>query len=116
MIVCSCAVVSDREIKTAVGEIISQPNALVPTPGVVFRHLQKKMVCCGCAPITVAAIYTAMDQIASETGVDPYALAEARARLERIELRREQRARLHQTKSAQRALRQRSSASGRLAS
>lgn len=87
MIVCSCAVVSDRDIDFAVGEIVSQPNALVPTPGVIFRHLQKKMVCCGCAPVAVSAIYAAMDRIADDTGIDAFALAEARERLERIELR-----------------------------
>jgi bacterioferritin-associated ferredoxin len=91
VIVCSCAVISDRDIAFAVGEIISAPNALVPTPGVVFRHLTKKMNCCKCAPLTVSTIYEAMDKIAAETRVNPYALAEARAKLARIEERRERR-------------------------
>lgn len=91
MIVCSCAVISDRDITRAVVEIMQAANAPVPTPGLVFRHLSKKMNCCSCAPVTIEAIYAAMDQIERDAGVNPYALAAARARLARIEDRRAQR-------------------------
>ena len=94
MIVCSCAVISDRDIEVAVSEIMSSGPGLLPTPGVVFRHLNKKMNCCTCAPIAVAAIYAAMDKLAEDTRVCPFALAEARAKLVRIEERREHRQRL----------------------
>lgn len=93
MIICSCAVISDRDIELAVSEIMSASPGLLPTPGVVFRHLNKKMSCCRCAPVTVAAIYTAMDRLEQNTGVCPFALAEARAKLIRIEERRERRER-----------------------
>lgn len=66
---------------------------LLPTPGVVFRHLNKKMNCCRCAPVTVSAIYSAMDRLAQSTRVCPFVLAEARAKLIRIEERRERRQR-----------------------
>ncbi|HVX36122.1 MAG TPA: hypothetical protein VHC71_07870 [Hyphomicrobium sp.] len=72
---------------------MSASPGLLPTPGVVFRHLNKKMSCCRCAPVTVAAIYTAMDRLEQNTGVCPFALAEARAKLIRIEERRERRER-----------------------
>ena len=91
MIVCSCAVISDRDIERAVIEIMSQGPAVLPTPGVVFRHLSKKMNCCTCAPVAVSAIYKAMDRLQDDTRVCPYALAEARARLVRIEERRARR-------------------------
>ncbi|HET6390520.1 hypothetical protein [Hyphomicrobium sp.] len=91
MIVCSCAVISDRDIDVAVSEIMSTGPGILPTPGVVFRHLNKKMNCCTCAPLTVAAIYGAMDRLAKTTQVCPYVLAEARAKLIRIEERRKQR-------------------------
>jgi len=91
VIVCSCAVISDRDIECAVIEIMSQGPAVLPTPGVVFRHLSKKMNCCTCAPVAVSAIYKAMDRLQDDTRVCPYALAEARARLDRIEQRRARR-------------------------
>ncbi|HVZ03444.1 hypothetical protein [Hyphomicrobium sp.] len=93
MIVCSCAVISDTDIEFAVSEIMSAEPGLLPTPGVVFRHLNKKMNCCRCAPVTVSAIYAAMDRLAQTTRVCPFALAEARAKLIRIEERRERRQR-----------------------
>lgn len=89
MIVCSCAVISDRDIDFAVIEIMSAPNAPIPTPGVVFRHLKKRMNCCTCAPLAVATIYAAMDRLAAGTRVCPFILAEARAKLVRIEERRQ---------------------------
>lgn len=94
MIVCSCTVISNRDIEGAVVEIMSAQNALLPTPGVVFRHLNKKMNCCSCAPVAVAAIYAAMDKIAADTRVCPFALAEARSKLIRLEERRANRQRL----------------------
>ena len=39
MIVCSCSVISDTDIEQALVEIMSQPDAPLPTPGVVYRHL-----------------------------------------------------------------------------
>lgn len=88
MIVCSCAVISSRDIEQAVAEIMAGPNALLPTPGTVFRHLNKRMNCCTCAPVAVDVIYAAMDKLEHDTRVCPYALAEARQKLARIEERR----------------------------
>ena len=48
-----------------------RPRA-VATPGVVFRHLNKKMNCCTCAPVAVTAIYAAMDKLAKDTRVCPF--------------------------------------------
>lgn len=111
MIVCSCAVISDRDIDVAVSEIMSTGPGILPTPGVVFRHLNKKMNCCTCAPVTVAAIYAAMDRLAKTTRVCPYVLAEARAKLIRIEERRQQRQQRINAEMAKRARRpQRASA------
>lgn len=33
MIVCSCTVITDQDVETALVEILSQPNAPIPTPG-----------------------------------------------------------------------------------
>lgn len=88
MIICSCAVVTDQDIEGAVIDIMNTQPALLPTPGVVFRHLNKKMNCCTCAPVTVKAIYEVMDRLAADTRICPFALAEARSKLIRIEERR----------------------------
>lgn len=93
MIVCSCAAISDRDIDSAVTDLMSTGPGILPTPGVVFRHLNKKMNCCSCAPVTVGAIYAAMDRLEQSTRVCPFALADARAKLVRIEERRERRQR-----------------------
>jgi hypothetical protein len=81
MIVCSCAVISDAEIEQALVEILSLPEAPLPTPGVVYRHLQKKMVCCGCAPLAVSTIYQKIDDLAEKGLACPYACASAQDKL-----------------------------------
>jgi hypothetical protein len=81
MIVCSCLVITDRDIEEALVEILSQDNAPLPTPGVVYRHLSKKMVCCGCSALAVSTIYEKIDQLAEKGVVCPYACACAQGRL-----------------------------------
>lgn len=87
MIVCSCAMITDQDIKLALLDILSQPNAPLPTPGVVYRHLAKKMNCCGCVPLTVKTIYATMDELECMGLVCPYACAAARSRLLRLSQR-----------------------------
>jgi hypothetical protein len=57
------------------------PDAPLPTPGVVYRHLCKKMVCCSCSPLAVSTIYEKIDQLAENGVVCPYACACAQGRL-----------------------------------
>ncbi|MFA5898417.1 MAG: hypothetical protein WC829_04815 [Hyphomicrobium sp.] len=63
MIVCSCTVITDRDIEAALLEILSAPNAPIPTPGIVYRHLSKRMNCCSCAPLAVETIYNKVDEL-----------------------------------------------------
>ena len=81
MIVCSCSAISDTDIEQALVEILSEPGAPLPTPGVVYRHLEKRMVCCGCAPLAVSTIYQKIDELAEQGVVCPYACACAQGRL-----------------------------------
>jgi hypothetical protein len=81
MIVCSCLVITDADIERALLEILSQPEAPLPTPGVVYRHLEKKMICCGCSPLAVSTIYQKIDELAEKGVVCPYACACAQGRL-----------------------------------
>lgn len=84
MIVCSCTQISDVDIELALVELLAQDNAPLPTPGVVFRHIGKRMNCCGCAPLTVATIYETMERLEQEGRVCPCACATARSKLLRI--------------------------------
>ena len=81
MIVCSCQVITDADIELALVDILRRPNAPLPTPGVVYRHLAKKMVCCGCSPLAVSTIYEKIDQLAARGVLCPYACAYAKDRL-----------------------------------
>ena len=72
MIVCSCAVISDTDIEQALIEILGQPNAPLPTPGTVCRHLRKKMRCCDCASLTVSIIYEKIEQLTDKGVIVPY--------------------------------------------
>ncbi len=83
MIICSCAVISDHDIELAVLDIMSQPNAPLPTPGIVYRHLQKKMNCCSCAPLAVETIYEKMDMLAAKGLICPCACATVQDQLSR---------------------------------
>jgi hypothetical protein len=84
MIVCSCHVITDEDIERALVEILSRPHSPLPTPGVVYRHLEKKMVCCGCSPLAVSTIYEKIDQLAEKGVVCPYACACAQGRLLKV--------------------------------
>jgi len=84
MIICSCAVVSDRDVEAALVKILSVPNAPLPTPGLVYRHLEKRMDCCGCAPLAVATIYAIVDKLEREGRVCPCACATAKQKLARL--------------------------------
>src|SRR6516165_606672 len=81
MIVCSCLIITDDQIEQALLEILRCPDAPLPTPGVVYRHLAKRMVCCGCSPLAVSTIYRKIDELAERGVICPYACASAQGRL-----------------------------------
>ncbi len=90
MLICSCAVISDHDIELALLEIMIEENAPMPTPGVVWRHLQKKMNCCGCAPHAIAVIYRKLQELEEKGLVCPCACATALDRRARVEARKSQ--------------------------
>ena len=81
MIVCSCTMISDRDIESALVEILGQPDAPIPTPGVVYRHLKKRMNCCGCAPLAVETIYNKVEELEQKGLICPDVCATARSKL-----------------------------------
>lgn len=88
MIVCSCTVISDRDIEAALVEILSAPDAPIPTPGVVYRHLSKRMNCCSCAPLAVETIYNKVDELEKKGLVCPNLCASTRSKLLKFTERR----------------------------
>lgn len=81
MIVCSCNVIAESDIEDALIEILNQPDAPIPTPGLVYRHLRKRMNCCGCAPLAVESIYRQVEVLEEKGLISRYVCAKARHRL-----------------------------------
>lgn len=91
MIVCSCAVVSDADLEAAIIAIMRRPDPPLPTPGVIFRELEKKMRCCGCAPLLVATIYERFEALEAAGKFHREATVLVRKRLARYRLVRDRR-------------------------
>lgn len=87
MIVCSCHVISDKDIETALVEIMRQEPPPLPTPGVVWRHLSKRMRCCGCAPLAVETIYARLEKLERDGAISSEAGKSMRSQLIRIQRR-----------------------------
>ena len=85
MIVCSCQQVSDFDIELALLDILNEPEAPIPTPGVVYRYMQRRMQCCGCAPLAVDVIYAKLEELEARGLVCPYRSLSTRERLQRIQ-------------------------------
>jgi hypothetical protein len=90
MIVCSCAVVSDHDIELALLDLLNRPEAPIPTPGLIYRHLEKRMSCCCCAPVAVETIYAKLEELERKGLVCPYRSLSTRERLMRLSLRSKQ--------------------------
>lgn len=86
MIICSCSRITDFDIELALLDILSQPEAPIPTPGVVYRHLEKRMNCCGCAPVAVEVIYAKLEELERKGLVCPYRSLSTRERLLKLSL------------------------------
>lgn len=85
MLVCSCAVISDHDIELALLDLMSRDDAPLPTPGVVWRHLAKKMNCCGCAPLAVDTIYAKLEALEARGLVSPHLCASVKVRWRKLE-------------------------------
>lgn len=51
MIVCSCAMITDRDIEEAVSALRTSDPLVVLTPGLIYKHLGKRPSCGGCLPL-----------------------------------------------------------------
>ncbi|MBK0398247.1 (2Fe-2S)-binding protein [Limibaculum sp. M0105] len=61
MIVCSCAVITDKDIRSAVEWMRAADPQAVVTPGKVYRALGKRPVCGGCVPLFIANMELGID-------------------------------------------------------
>ena len=84
MIVCHCNVITDADISRALLYLLNLPDAPIPTPGLVYRTLSKKLNCCSCAPLAVETIYAAMERLEKQGLVCPYRSATTRKQLARL--------------------------------
>ncbi len=84
MIICSCNVISDSDIERVLIDIFSKPDAPIPTPGLVYRELSKRMHCCSCAPIAVTVIYQRLEALEARGAICRYRCAHIRDKLRLI--------------------------------
>ena len=62
MIICSCNVWSDKQLRQAAEEMRADPDARLPTPGAVFRKLGCRPRCGGCFPNVIDIIHQNADK------------------------------------------------------
>jgi hypothetical protein len=53
MIVCSCNVITRRDIEVVIEELYGQDAYAVVTPNLIYHHMSKRGRCCGCFPQVV---------------------------------------------------------------
>lgn len=66
MIVCSCTLITSKEIAEAVAALRTKDPFVVLTPGLIYRHLGKRPSCGGCLPL-VTKLMVAYDEEGPDT-------------------------------------------------
>jgi bacterioferritin-associated ferredoxin len=51
MIVCSCSMITSKDVAEAVTALRTADPLVVLTPGLIYRHLGKRPSCGGCLPL-----------------------------------------------------------------
>jgi len=51
MIVCSCSIITDKDVAEAVSALRTADPFVVLTPGLIYRHLRKRPSCGECLPL-----------------------------------------------------------------
>ncbi|MHA7774903.1 (2Fe-2S)-binding protein [Roseibium sp. M-1] len=77
MIICSCNVLSDKQLREAAEEMRADPNGKVPTPGAVFRHLGCRPRCGGCFPSVIDIIHQKSSEDGAQTETAPAPVKQA---------------------------------------
>jgi NAD(P)H-nitrite reductase large subunit len=61
MIICSCSLITAKDVADAVNAIRTADPLVVLTPGLVYRHLGKRPSCGGCMPL-ITKLMVAYDE------------------------------------------------------
>ncbi len=61
MLVCQCNVITDRELKRVILDLLEQDPWAIIVPAKVYRELEKRCKCAGCVP-NVVDIITAVTE------------------------------------------------------
>ncbi|MBS0242504.1 MAG: hypothetical protein JSS20_10020 [Proteobacteria bacterium] len=81
MIFCSCNAISESDVDRVLVELCARDEPPIPTPGLVYRELGKRMDCCGCAPLAVAVIYERLQALERDGRVCRFRCASIRDKL-----------------------------------
>ena len=75
MIICSCNVLSDKDMARAAAEIRDTPGGRIVTPGGVFKRLGCRPQCGNCFPLVVKVIHESENgqeaQVRETSGAEP---------------------------------------------
>jgi hypothetical protein len=69
MILCSCAVIRQEELREAIRKLHSENPRAPITPNRVYRHIGKAPTCMVCAPLLVRRIYRIAHEIIVHEGM-----------------------------------------------
>ena len=61
MIVCSCSIITSKDVVDAVTALRTADPHVVLTPGLIYRHLGKRPSCGGCLPL-ISKLMVAFDE------------------------------------------------------
>jgi bacterioferritin-associated ferredoxin len=68
MIVCSCSMITAKDVAEAVAAIRTADPFVVLTPGLIYRHLGKRPSCGSCLPLITQLMVAYDEQGPSGTG------------------------------------------------
>lgn len=58
MIVCSCNIITRREIEAIIERILAEDAYAILTPNLIYHRLGKRGRCCGCFPLVTEILVT----------------------------------------------------------
>jgi len=70
MIVCSCNLITRRDIEEAIEAILAEDSYAVLTPGLIYHRLGRRGKCGGCFPHAVRIMVEHGDAVRARLGAD----------------------------------------------
>ncbi|MEL6336009.1 MAG: hypothetical protein AAFS07_09720 [Pseudomonadota bacterium] len=71
MILCSCAVLREREVRAAIAAMLARDPYVVVTPGRVYHALGRRMRCFACLPLIAQTIQRELSDQRAALGISP---------------------------------------------